>query len=327
MRAKKNRTGAAPKVKGKNAGKHASVPKDKAEGKEAGEGKAAAGKPAFGKPAFGKPSFGKPSFGKSKFGKPYGEKRKPAPKPAPVKAPSDNDPIRLNKYLSNSGVCSRREADVLITTGVVTVNDEIITELGYKVMPGDVVRYDGGLISPEKLQYVLLNKPKNMITTMDDPQGRLTVMSLIKGATKERLFPVGRLDRNTTGLLLFTNDGELATRLMHPRNNVRKIYHVTLAQKVKSTHIDQIRTGFELEDGFIKADAVSYVGDGSNPFEVGIEIHSGRNRIVRRIFEHFGYTVVKLDRVVFANLTKKDLPRGRWRLLSKEEIGMLYMTV
>ncbi len=316
MRAKKNRTGAAPKVKGKNAGKHASVPKDKTEGK-GGEGKSTAGKSGFGKPA----------FGKSKFGKPYGDKRKAAPKPAPVKAPSENDPIRLNKYLSNSGVCSRREADVLISTGVVTVNDEVVTELGYKVMPGDVVKYDGGLIRPEKLQYLLLNKPKNMITTMDDPQGRLTVMSLIKGATKERLFPVGRLDRNTTGLLLFTNDGELATRLMHPRHKVRKIYHVTLGQKVKSTHLEEIRAGFELEDGFIKADEVSYVGDGSNPFEVGIEIHSGRNRIVRRIFEHFGYTVVKLDRVVFANLTKKDLPRGRYRLLTKEEIGMLYMTV
>jgi 23S rRNA pseudouridine2605 synthase len=316
MRAKKNRTGAAPKVKGKNAGKHASVPKDKTEGK-GGEGKSTAGKSGFGKPA----------FGKSKFGKPYGDKRKPAPKPASVKAPSENDPIRLNKYLSNSGVCSRREADVLISTGVVTVNDEVVTELGYKVMPGDVVKYDGGLIRPEKLQYLLLNKPKNMITTMDDPQGRLTVMSLIKGATKERLFPVGRLDRNTTGLLLFTNDGELATRLMHPRHKVRKIYHVTLGQKVKSTHLEEIRAGFELEDGFIKADEVSYVGDGSNPFEVGIEIHSGRNRIVRRIFEHFGYTVVKLDRVVFANLTKKDLPRGRYRLLTKEEIGMLYMTV
>ncbi len=303
-------------MKGKNAGKHASVPKPKTEGK-GGEGKSTAGKSGFGKPA----------FGKSKFGKPYGDKRKPAPKPASVKAPSENDPIRLNKYLSNSGVCSRREADVLISTGVVTVNDEVVTELGYKVMPGDVVKYDGGLIRPEKLQYLLLNKPKNMITTMDDPQGRLTVMSLIKGATKERLFPVGRLDRNTTGLLLFTNDGELATRLMHPRHKVRKIYHVTLGQKVKSTHLEEIRAGFELEDGFIKADEVSYVGDGSNPFEVGIEIHSGRNRIVRRIFEHFGYTVVKLDRVVFANLTKKDLPRGRYRLLTKEEIGMLYMTV
>lgn len=306
MRAKKNRTGAAPKVKGKNAGKHASVPKGKSAPVEGRDGK--------------------PGVVKPKFGKAHAEKRKPTPKPA-IKAPSENDPIRLNKYLSNSGVCSRREADVLITTGVVTVNDQVITELGYKVMPGDVVKYDGGLIRPEKLQYVLLNKPKNMITTMDDPQGRLTVMSLIKGATKERVFPVGRLDRNTTGLLLFTNDGELATRLMHPRHKVRKIYHVTLAQKVKSTHIDQIRTGIELEDGFIKADEISYVGDGSNPFEVGIEIHSGRNRIVRRIFEHFGYTVVKLDRVVFANLTKKDLPRGRWRLLSKEEISMLYMTV
>ncbi len=291
MRAKKNRTGAAPKTRGKNAGKHASLP-------------AKPGKP--------KPHPGRP--------------RQKTLKPTLSKAPSENDPIRLNKYLSNSGVCSRREADVLITTGVVTVNDAVVTELGFKVQPGDVVKYDGALIRPEKLQYILLNKPKNFLTTMDDPQGRRTVMSLIKGATRERVFPVGRLDRATTGLLLFTNDGELATRLMHPKHKVRKIYHVTLGEKVKSTHLDQIRTGFDLDDGFIKADAVSYVGDGSNPYEVGIEIHSGRNRIVRRIFEHFGYNVVKLDRVMFGPLTKKDLPRGRWRMLSKEEVGMLYMS-
>lgn len=297
MRAKKNRTGAAPKLKGKNAGKHASLPR-----KDDGA----------------KPP--KPGFAKGK-GRPERE-----PKAKPVKAPSENDPIRLNKYLSNSGVCSRREADVLIATGVVTVNDKVVTELGFKVQRGDVVKYDGGLIRPEKMQYVLLNKPKNFLTTMDDPQGRRTVMSLIKGATKERVFPVGRLDRNTTGLLLFTNDGELATRLIHPRHSVRKIYHVTLAEKVKSSHLEEIKKGFDLDDGFIKADDISYVGDGSNPFEVGIEIHSGRNRIVRRIFEHFGYTVVKLDRVVFANLTKKDLPRGRWRVLSKEEVGLLYMS-
>ncbi len=294
MRRKKTRTGKPGKTKGKSAGKHASVPK-----------KTSA-------PATGKPFAGRPV------------KRKPTA--APVKAPSENDPIRLNKYLSNSGVCSRREADVLIQTGVVSVNDKIITELGYKVQPGDVVKYDGGLIRPEKMQYVLLNKPKNFLTTMDDPQGRRTVMSLVKGATKERIFPVGRLDRNTTGLLLFTNDGELATRLMHPKHNVRKIYHVTLAEKVKSIHLEEVRKGLKLEDGIIKADAIDYVGDGSNPYEVGIEIHSGKNRIVRRIFEHFGYTVVKLDRVVLGPLTKKDLPRGHWRLLTKEEVGFLYMT-
>lgn len=292
MRPKKNRKGTAPKVKGKNAGKHASVPK----------------KPGAPKPG-GKHFTSKPKFEKT----------------TPAKAPTENDPIRLNKYLSNSGVCSRREADVLITTGVVTVNGEPVTELGFKVQPGDVVKYDGGLVSPEKLQYVLLNKPKNFITTMDDPHGRRTVMSLVKDATKERIFPVGRLDRATTGLLLFTNDGELAKRLTHPKHKVRKIYHVSLAEKVKASHLDEIRKGIELEDGSVKADDIRFVGDGSNPYEVGIEIHSGKNRIVRRIFEHFGYTVVKLDRVVIGNLTKKDLPRGYWRHLSKEEVGLLYM--
>lgn len=294
MRRKKTRTGKPGKTIGKSAGKHASVPK----------------KP--GAPTTGKPFAGRPAKKKAK--------------PLPTKAPSENDPIRLNKYLSNSGVCSRREADVLIQTGVVTVNDEVVTELGFKVQPGDVVKYDGGLIRPEKMQYVLLNKPKNFLTTMDDPQGRRTVMSLVRGATKERIFPVGRLDRNTTGLLLFTNDGELATRLMHPKHRVRKIYHVTLAEKVKSNHLEQVRKGLKLEDGIIKADAIDYVGDGSSAYEVGIEIHSGKNRIVRRIFEHFGYTVVKLDRVVLGPLTKKDLPRGHWRKLSKEEVGFLYMT-
>lgn len=296
MRRKKTRTGKPGKTIGKSAGKHASLPK-----------KSKTSAPATGKPFAGRPERKKPTV-------------------SPVKAPSENDPIRLNKYLSNSGVCSRREADVLIQTGVVTVNDQVVTELGFKVQPGDVVKYDGGLIRPEKMQYVLLNKPKNFLTTMDDPQGRRTVMTLVKGATKERIFPVGRLDRNTTGLLLFTNDGELATRLMHPKHNVRKIYHVTLAEKVKSLHLEEVRKGLKLEDGIIKADAIDYVGDGSNPYEVGIEIHSGKNRIVRRIFEHFGYTVVKLDRVVLGPLTKKDLPRGHWRHLTKEEVGFLYMT-
>lgn len=250
---------------------------------------------------------------------------RPAPKKRPVKVPNENDPVRLNKFIANSGICSRREADVLITTGVITINDKIVTELGSKVFPGDIVKYDGQTISPEKKQYVLLNKPKNFITTMDDPMGRRTVMSLVKEASKERVFPVGRLDRMTTGLLLFTNDGELAKRLTHPGHSVSKLYHITLKEKVKRIHLDQVAKGIELDDGFIKADKIEYVGDGSNAHEVGIEIHSGRNRIVRRIFEHFGYTVQKLDRVTFAGLTKKDLPRGKWRHLSKDEIAFLYM--
>ena len=254
-------------------------------------------------------------------------KAKPKPKPAKKagKAPSENDPIRLNKYISNSGVCSRREADVMIASGVVSINGKIVTELGTKVFPDDVVKYDGHSIKPERKQYIILNKPKNFITTMDDPMGRRTVMSLVKGATKERIYPVGRLDRMTTGLLLFTNDGELTKRLLHPTHGVSKLYHITLKQKVQQHHLNQIKEGFELEDGLIKADNVEYVGDGSNLHEVGIEIHSGRNRIVRRIFEHFGYHVQKLDRVMFCGLTKKDLPRGRWRELTKEEISFLYM--
>lgn len=233
--------------------------------------------------------------------------------------------MRLNRYISNSGVCSRREADTLIEAGVVTVNGEIITEMGTKVMPGDVVKIEGDTISQEQKRYIILNKPKNFITSMDDPQGRRTVMQLVKNATKERIYPVGRLDRNTTGLLLFTNDGDMAKKLTHPAHNVRKIYHVTTDHKVKINHIHALREGIELEDGFIKADEIDYVGNGDDARQVGIEIHSGKNRIVRRMFEHFGYDVVKLDRVTFAGLTKKDLPRGKWRFLTEQEIGFLNM--
>lgn len=246
---------------------------------------------------------------------------------APKKAPADQGKVRLNKYVANSGICSRREADSLIAAGVITVNGNTVTELGTKVSPSDDVRYDGQRINPEHLQYVLLNKPKDYITTMNDPQGRKTVMLLVRKACKERIFPVGRLDRHTTGLLLFTNDGDLAKKLTHPKHEVQKIYHVVLDKKVKPAHLKQIREGIELEDGPIKADDVAYVGDGSNQFEVGIEIHSGKNRIVRRIFEHFGYRVVKLDRVVFAGLTKKDLPRGMNRHLTKKEVAFLKMQV
>jgi len=197
--------------------------------------------------------------------------------------------------------------------------------MGYKVKPNDDVRFNDTRITPEKKVYVLLNKPKDFITTVDDPQNRRTVMQLIQGAGSERLYPVGRLDRMTTGLLMFTNDGELAKRLTHPRYNVRKVYHVVLDQPLKPNHLDDIRRGIQLEGGPISADEISYIEEADNRKEVGIEIHSGRNRIVRRIFEHLGYSVVKLDRVVFANLTKRNLKRGRWRFLTREELQQLAM--
>lgn len=231
--------------------------------------------------------------------------------------------IRLNRYIANAGVCSRREADVLIATGVVTVNGKIITEMGYKVNPGDVVNYGGVPIKNETKKYLLLNKPKDYITTMDDPEDRRTVLHLTKQACKERLYPVGRLDRNTTGVLLFTNDGDLTAKLTHPKFDVRKVYHVTLNKKITTEDYRAINEGLELSDGFIKPDAVEHVGAGK--FELGIEIHSGRNRIVRRMFEHLGYEVVKLDRVAFAGLTKKDLPRGKYRFLTEKEVSFLKM--
>ncbi len=234
-----------------------------------------------------------------------------------------DDSFRLNKYLAHSGVCSRREADTFIAAGLVTVNGETITELGYKVKRTDKVQFEGQTLHPERYQYLLLNKPKGFITTLDDPEGRKTVMDLVKNAVKERIYPVGRLDKDTTGVLLFTNDGQLAKRLTHPSYNTKKIYHVSLNQKVSEEHIAAIRKGIELEDGFIKADDISYVAGTTSGKEVGIEIHSGRNRIVRRIFEHFGYKVVRLDRVLFGPLTKKNLPRGHWRMLTKAEINML----
>jgi 23S rRNA pseudouridine2605 synthase len=232
--------------------------------------------------------------------------------------------VRLNKYIANAGVCSRREADTYIAAGNVTVNGKTITEMGYKVSPGDEVRFDGRLLQREKKEYVLLNKPKNFITTTRDEKGRRTVMELISSASSSRLLPVGRLDRNTTGLLLFTNDGDLAKTLTHPKHGVRKIYHVELNKNLKASDLDKIREGLELEDGPISVDEASYIA-GAPKREVGIKIHSGRNRIVRRIFEHLGYQVVKLDRVVFAGLTKKDLPRGHWRHLTPQEVINLKM--
>jgi 23S rRNA pseudouridine2605 synthase len=232
----------------------------------------------------------------------------------------NDDLIRLNRYISNAGICSRRKADELIEAGVVSVNGVVVTEMGHKVDPyKDEIRYNGELLKREKKVYVLLNKPKDYITTTDDPQERKTVMHLVDKASKERIYPVGRLDRNTTGLLLMTNDGELADKLSHPRNGITKIYQLELNKNLTQGDFNKIQFGIELEDGFIKPDNISYVAGGSKN-EIGIQIHSGKNRIVRRIFEHLGYDVVKLDRVVYGNLTKKDLPRGRWRYLDEHEL-------
>ena len=235
-----------------------------------------------------------------------------------------DEPIRLNKYLANAGVCSRREADDFITAGVVTVNGQVVTELGSKVKRSDVVLFHDQQVSIEKKVYVLLNKPKDYVTTSDDPQNRKPVMDLVQGACRERIYPVGRLDRNTTGVLLLTNDGELASKLTHPQYLKKKIYHVYLDKNVTAADMRQIAEGIELEDGEIHADAVEYVSEVDRK-QVGIEIHSGRNRIVRRIFEHLGYKVIKLDRVYFAGLTKKNVRRGDWRFLTEQEVSMLRM--
>ena len=232
--------------------------------------------------------------------------------------------IRLNKYIANSGVCSRREADTYIEHGSVEVNGNLVTEMGYKVQPNDIVRFDGTSITPEQKKYILLNKPKNYITTMDDDRGRKTVMDLVSNASKERIYPVGRLDRNTTGLLLFTNDGELAKKLTHPKHDVRKLYHASLDKKLELKDLEKLRGEVIIEGKKVFIDAVSYL-DVQPKSELGIEIHSGRNRIVRKIFEHLGYKVSKLDRVIFAELTKKNLPRGRWRELTNQELSNLQM--
>ena len=231
--------------------------------------------------------------------------------------------IRLNKYLADSGICSRREADDLILAGAVTVNGEVVTELGTKVKTTDKVVYGGQTLNREKLRYVLLNKPKGVITTSDDPYERHTVMDLVEGACQERIYPVGRLDRNTIGLLLLTNDGELAKTLTHPSHEVKKLYHVTLNKPLTAADFEQIEKGLMLEDGPIQVDKIDYVTDDPTMREVGVEIHSGRNHIVRRIFESLGYEVIKLDRVMLAGLTKQNLPRGHWRFLTPAEISML----
>jgi len=258
---------------------------------------------------------------------------KPAGTPRPKRKPAAKDSalaesgIRLNKFIANSGICSRREADMFIQQGVVKVNGKVVTEMGYRVQPADDVQFDGRHIRPEKPVYLLLNKPKDYLTSMDDDRGRRTVMNLIKEACKERVYPVGRLDRNTTGLLLFTNDGEMADKLMHPRKSIKKIYVAELTKNLKEEHIDALRNGVVLEDGFFKPDVIEYVHEKGKMerARIGVEIHSGRNRIVRRLFEHFGYTVVKLDRTTYGGLTKKNLPRGKWRFLDEKEINLLKM--
>ena len=235
-----------------------------------------------------------------------------------------NEPVRLNKFLANAGICSRREADEFIAAGVVSVNGKIVTELGTKIKRTDEVKFHDEPVSVERKVYVLLNKPKDCVTTSDDPQERKTVMHCVKDACKERIYPVGRLDRNTTGVLLLTNDGDLASKLTHPKYLKKKIYHVYCDKNVTKADLDQIAAGITLEDGEIHADAISYASE-TDKKQVGIEIHSGKNRIVRRIFESLGYKVIKLDRVYFAGLTKKGLKRGDWRYLTEQEVNFLRM--
>ncbi len=235
--------------------------------------------------------------------------------------PVNSAPIRLNKFIANAGICSRREADKLIAEGEIKINGKVVTELGTKVSRADKVYYKGKSLRPEKPVYVLLNKPKDFITTTDDPENRRTVMELVKTAAEERIYPVGRLDRNTTGLLLFTNDGDLAEKLAHPSNEIRKIYRVEIDKPIAEDDFNKIEEGFDLEDGRVEVDKVAVVD--SKGYSIGLEIHIGRNRIVRRIFEHLGYEVLKLDRVMYAGLDKLNLPRGKWRFLTEKEIARL----
>lgn len=246
-----------------------------------------------------------------------------SPKPETQKTDLSK-PIRLNRFIAQAGICSRREADELISSGKIKLNGKVVTELGTRVSRGDEVTYLGKKLSTQQFVYILLNKPKNTITTTDDPSGRKTVMDIVSGAAEERIYPVGRLDRNTTGLLLLTNDGALAEKLTHPSNQVRKLYHVKLDNPVPEEDLKQLLSGIKLEDGIAKADKIDYV-TGKGPNEVGIQIHSGKNRIVRRMFEALGYKVLSLDRVMIAHLNKKNLPRGKWRILLDKEVHFLKM--
>jgi 23S rRNA pseudouridine2605 synthase len=290
------------------------------------------GKPTGGKtaksgrtPAGKSWNSGKPTAGKTGSGGTFHAGRGKAG-PGRKSGPSarTDEPIRLNRYIASSGICSRREADQLITAGLITVNGKPVSELGIKVLPGDEVRYNGNLLRNERKVYLVLNKPKDYVTTTDDPNERKTVMQLVRNACPERIYPVGRLDRQTTGVLMFTNDGDLARNLTHPSNNKKKIYHIHLDKAMGAGDLAKLAAGITLEDGFIQPDAVSYAST-DNKREIGLEIHSGRNRIVRRMFEHLGYRVNKLDRVYFAGLTKKNLPRGKWRFLTVKEVNLLKM--
>lgn len=263
-----------------------------------------------------RPSGYRSNIAKGRFFAPKTTKAAKAPKSA-------EDGVRLNKFISNSGICSRREADEYITAGVVSVNDVIVTELGTKVFPDDVVKFNGERIKGEEKVYIVMNKPKDFVTTVSDPYAEKTVVGLVQGKCKARVYPVGRLDKATTGVLLLTNDGELADRLTHPSFEKKKIYHVHLDRNVKGTDMSELTRGIVLEDGPISVDEISYIDDDKS--QVGVEIHSGRNRIIRRMFEHLGYKVKKLDRVYFAGLTKKNLRRGQWRFLTLQEVAMLKM--
>ena len=260
-----------------------------------------------------------------KVEKPFSKKNEGGSAKRKSQSAGDSDLIRLNKYLAHSGICSRREADTYIEAGLVEVNGKIVTELGTKVKITDLVKYGGQSIRPEKPVYLLLNKPKDYITTLDDPQGRKTVSLLVAGACKERVFPVGRLDRNTTGLLLLTNDGDLAKKLTHPKHGVKKVYMVTLDKNVAAADLKKLVKGIQLEDGYVNVDVASYVGDSGDKKVVGVELHSGKNRVIRRLFEALGYTVIKLDRTSFAGLTKKQVPRGKYRFLNTKEVSQLKM--
>lgn len=313
--------------------------KDKQGGKRIGKSaqKSPIERKGFKKGKIERRSFKKDEFKSEGEQKKFFKKRDFTKRPKPAKPadrlelnPTDlvnRDLIRLNKYVASSGVCSRREADKLIAQGMISVNGKVVTEMGTKISPKDEVLYGGEKLQFEKYIYILMNKPKGIITTADDPEGRPTVIDIIASTVSERVYPVGRLDRPTTGLLMLTNDGDLAKRLTHPKHGVTKIYHVTLNKAVTKADIQKMLKGVELEDGMSKADNVSYVGDGENKKEIGIELHSGKNRIIRRMMENLGYNVVKLDRVAFAGLTKKNLPRGKWRSLNEKEVGILKMSV
>ncbi len=275
-----------------------------------------------GKPAHGRQAARKKVIVLKKREKPSSQREKPVIRRSTQKRAADTE-MRLNRFIANAGICSRRDADKYISAGLVTVNGKVVSELGVKVKTTDDVRFDGRRLIPEKKVYLVLNKPKDYVTTTDDPYAEHMVIDLVKNACPERIYPVGRLDKSTTGVLLFTNDGELSDKLTHPSHRVKKIYQVSLDKPLTKNDMLRIAEGIELEDGLIAADAINYVE--GNKSEIGLEIHSGRNRIVRRIFEHLGYRVKRLDRVFFAGITKKNVSRGKWRFLSEKEVQFLKM--